>query len=141
METIKVGGLKLEIYSALEEMPARVFKRYNRYVVVNDYVGSDVGSIFQRLDSIKKLIKVDPDGAIVEASNMEATLNLIVGDINVEMLSFASLVKSVNGKRVTDFSSEGLNKMIDEWSGRGLTVGRIRGLLKKVKKKLSGKSN
>ena len=112
---------KVLLYDDIEQMPIDRFNKANKYWMLNDSIGSSIsdfdknhyGKLLMLLDDKKKMQK--------QLENFRILVYNIMTEINVEHLSFACLIYSVNGKEVEDLSEKGLKKTLSELSRLGLT--------------------
>lgn len=113
MKTINVGRNKLEIYDSIEELPIRRFHKFNKYLLVDAGIGSDLNDLNDHIFKLAHYIDIgDKANANKLLSNFRQSLFLIAEENNVKHLSFMVLIKSINGKEVHDLSDENLKKML-----------------------------
>lgn len=123
---------KVLIYSDIDQMPVEVFQKANKYWMLSDELGGSFEDIEDK--HLKKIAFVAKDEKRVldAVAKMRTAINLILSETNVEHLSFAATVYSIDGKEVTDRSEESLKAVLKKLSDRGLTN-------ELIKKKMSGK--
>lgn len=114
MKTIELKKYKLELYDSIDEMPIVNFQKYNKYVLIDSGLGSDIDSVDAHLINLAKLIKTDSAKASQELQNLRQNMHMIVSGISPKYLAFAALIHSVNGEKVTDLSDDNLKSILDK---------------------------
>ena len=114
MKTVKINNHELKLYDSIDEMPIVNFQKYNKYIIVDSGLGSDIDSVDEHLVNLAKLIKSDKDKAQQELQNLRQTMHLIVSGISPNYLAFAALIHSIDGKVVEDLSDENLKSIIEK---------------------------
>lgn len=138
MKRIKLNGHFIEMWDSVDSMPAANYINHARLTMLDAGIGSDLDSVTRHWQKIAKLAeKGDADGLKKQLSNYLQSLQFIVSNTSPEMMSFVSLIKSIDGKPIDDYSDENAKAIIAELSKKGLTVGIVRSFLSAVKKKLS----
>ena len=135
MKIIEVKGKQIEIYDSIDELPIKRFHKFNKYMLVDSGIGSDLNDINEHIVKISRYIdKLDKVNAKVELENLRQSLYLISEGVNVKHLSFMPLIKSINGKEVTDISDEGMKKLLNYFET--LELNFFNRLIQSVKKKI-----
>lgn len=136
MRKEKIGGVTLEMYDSIDELPMSRFQIYNRSLLLDMGIGCDVAGVESRIVSLRSFIKHKQYKSLdTELSNLHQSLLFIVGNTSLKFRCFSALVKSVNGKPFSDFSDDGLTELMDRLSKRGFTWGRLKSILSSLKKK------
>ena len=135
MKTVKINNHELKLYDSIDEMPIVNFQKYNKYIIVDSGLGSDIDSVDEHLVNLAKLIKSDKDKAQQELQNLRQTMHLIVSGISPNYLAFAALIHSIDGKVVEDLSDENLKSIIEKLQKAKHSM--IVSILLWVKKKLA----
>lgn len=114
MKTFKLkNNIELKVYNGIDELPIVNFQKYNKYLLIDAGLGSDIESIDEHIIAIAKYInKDDKQKAIQELQNMRQNMHLINSEISPKYLAFASLVHSINGEKITDYSDDGLKAIL-----------------------------
>ena len=133
----KIGTHKIERYSSINDLPIPRFMNFNRFVMIDAGIGSDVAAI----DAHDKQIilhakKGDTDKVIQETLNRNESMRLILSNSNPKLLSYAVTVKSIDGVEVKDFSDDACRLMIEKFSKWGATKGFVEGVVSAIGKKL-----
>lgn len=137
MKKIKINGHVLEMWDSVDSMPASNYINHARLTMLDAGIGSDLDSVTRHWQRIAKLSEKGGDALNKELSNYLQNLHFIVSNTSPEMMSFVSLIKSIDGKLIDDYSDENAKAIIEQLSKKGLTVGIVRSFLSSVKKKLS----
>ena len=89
MKTLNINGKMLKMYDSIDEMPIVNFQKYNKYILIDSGLGSDVDSIDEHLVNLAKLIKTDKAKAQQELQNLRQTMHLITAGISPKYLAFS----------------------------------------------------
>lgn len=112
MKSLVLNNIPIEIYDSIEEMPIVNFQKYNKYVLIDSGLGSDIEDIDEHLVNLAKLIKTDLKKATQELQNMRQSMYMIVNEISPKYMAFAAIIHSFDGKKVTDLSEDNLKAML-----------------------------
>ena len=126
----------LKMYDDIDQLPIARFNKANKYWMLHDNIGSSIQDFDLNHFNKIALLAGDKDKCKAELQNFRILVYNIQNEINVEHLSFACLVHSVNGEEHEDLSEDALEKLLSDLSRRGLT----QELLKK-KLALSGRKS
>ena len=136
MKTIIIKNKKIKLYDSIDEMPIVNFQKYNRCVLIDSGLGSDVDSVDSHIVNIAKFINSGNNkSAMQELQNMRQNMHMIVSNVSPRNLAFAALIHSIDGKEQTDLSDSHLKELIDELGE--MPYGLFIDILSKLKKKLS----
>lgn len=122
------------VYDSIDELPIVNFQKYNKYLLIDAGIGSDIDDIDKHITRIAKYIKVDKDKAMQELQNMRQNLFMISSGISPKYLAFAALVHSIDGKPVEDLSDTNLKSIIE--SIHTVKHSWLVNLLAEIKKKI-----
>lgn len=137
MKTIKLHGRKIVLYDSIEEMPITTFIQYNRNLLIDAGVGSDVDSIDSHISKIAKYIASgDKENGLKELENMRLNIYMVNSKISPKYLAFAALIKSIDGVEVTDHSDENLKRILSDINTMKHTF--LLKVLDDIKKKTDG---
>lgn len=132
---LKLGKHKIEFYESIDSMPFCRFNSFNKFVMLDAELGSDVmafdqkvGKIFQFLG--KEMVK----DALNEMYNLRNTYHNILSENNVRGLAFACLVRKIDGELMEDFSVDNLKTILEKFSSWGLEIGHVKNKTTYVKK-------
>lgn len=135
MRKVSLSGHVVEIYDAIDELPMRRFHRYNKMVLVDAGIGSDLSALDAHLEKAAMFIKdKTPELAQKELENLRKCVYFIHTGLSPRSLAFAVLVKSIDGKPCDDMSDKALQEVSERLSG--VSVRETAALFEAVKKKI-----
>lgn len=137
MQTLKHNKLILRVYDSIDELPLIRFQAFNKFMLIDSGVGSDLNEITARINKIKALIDNDTNKAKQELENIKTSMFLISENISPKYLAFTAWIHSVNGKEVVDFSDDKCKRLLNEINT--IPVGLIDRWISLLKKKLKPK--
>ena len=115
MKQMLINKKTICVYDSIDEMPIANFQKYNKYLMIDSGIGSDVDDIDAHITKIAKYIKSkDEKKALLELQNMRQSMYMVNSEISPKYLAFASLIHSIDGKEVTDLSDDGLKALLEE---------------------------
>lgn len=136
MKTTTINGHIVKLYDSIDELPIVNFQKYNKCVLIDSSLGSDVESVDEHIISLAKYVNAgDRAKTLSELQNMRQNLHLIVSGVSPKYMAFAALVKSIDGVEQKDLSDSGLQAIVDMFSEA--PHGFFSDLLAELKKKLS----
>ena len=135
MKEVKLNGRRVVIYNSIDELPMERFHRYNKMLLIDAGVGSDISDFDARIERCVRYIrKGDNENAAKELDNLRQNVFLIINEQSVRDLSFACLVKSIDGEACDDISEDGLTEVLTKLGG--VPRGQMTDSLDSVKKKI-----
>lgn len=135
MKTVKIGNHTIEQYESIEELPMARYQKFNKYLLIDAGLGSDVDKFSEHANRVAAYIRNNnSSAALLELRNMTQCVSLVMSEMSPAFLAFVSLVKSVDSKEVTDLSEEGIVALAKELSD--LPVRSVFERLAELKKKL-----
>lgn len=123
------------MWDSVDSLPASNYINHARLTMLDAGIGSDLEAVTRHWQRIAKLSEKGGDALNKELSNYLQSLQFIVSNTSPEMMSFVSLIRSIDGKVIEDYSDENAKAIIEQLSKKGLTVGIVRNFLNYVKKK------
>lgn len=136
MKTIKVRKIKLELYDSIDEMPIANFQKYNKFLLIDSGIGSDLDDFDAHINHLLTFISTNEmDKLKQEILNMRQNLYMINSEISPKYLAFAALIHSINGVEVTDLSDDNLKNILN--SLKNARHYKILDVLAKIKKKVT----
>ena len=115
MKTISLANRTIKLYDSIDEMPIENFQRYNKYIIIDAGLGSDIDSVDEHIVQIAKLINSgDKKKAMQELQNMRQNMHMIVSGISPRYMAFAALVYSIDGKKVESQSDTSLQELLSD---------------------------
>ena len=126
---------KVVIYSDIENMPINRFSKFNKYLMIESNVGSDLSDFTN--NHLAKIYRVagDKDKTITAANNLRQLFEFIIKEVNVTSLAFGVLVYSINGEGNEDLTEETLKNLVVRLGNLGLTNQTLKKKLKKYRSK------
>lgn len=115
MKKIMLNGKVVKVYDSIDEMPIVNFQKYNKYLLIDSGIGSDVDDIDAHVVNIARFVKTgNVNKALMELQNLRQNLHMVNSEISPKYLSFAALIHSVDGKEITDLSDDNLKEVLQE---------------------------
>jgi len=111
----------VKLFDNIEQLPIERFNKVNKFWMLHDNIGSSIGDFDAVHYSKLALLAGDKEKCLAELANFRIMVFNIMNEINVEHLSFASLVHSINGEEQNDLSNEALTALLKRLSDFGLT--------------------
>lgn len=113
MKNLTVNKKTVRVYDSIDEMPIINFQKYNKYLLIDSGVGSDVDDIDAHIARIAKFIKSNnAKKALQELQNMRQNMYMVNSEISPKYLAFAALIHSIDGEEVNDLSDDGLKNVL-----------------------------
>jgi hypothetical protein len=135
MKTIEVDGKKIELYDSIEDLPILRFHKFNKMLLVDAGVGSDLADFDRHIERAIIYASGDtPKMAVKELQNLRQNVYLIQSEVSPRCMAFAALVKSIDGVEYNDMSDDGLQKVINIIGN--VSHNEMTGYLNSVKKKI-----
>ena len=118
MRDVVLNGHAVRLYDSIDELPMVRFHKYNRMLLVDAGIGSDITAFDGHIERVVCYIrKGDNENAAKELDNLRQNVFMIMTGQSVNDLSFACLVESIDGKACDDLSPEGLGKVVKVLGG------------------------
>lgn len=135
MKTIEANNKIIKLYDSIDEMPIANFQKYNKCVLIDSGIGSDIDSVDSHIVKIAKLVNSGNNAkAMQELQNMRQNMHMIVQNVSPKYMAFAALVHSIDGVVVTDLSDSNLVEIINSISSVKASI--VDNILEWLKKKL-----
>lgn len=135
MKTIKIGKHKITYFDAISELPITRFHVYNKMLLVDSGVGSDITDFDSHAERIIAFLqKKDIESAIKEMQNLRQNLYLIQQTLSPKHMAFAALIKEIDGKPCDNISDDGLKETLAVLSEE--KIGEFGKPLREAKKKI-----
>lgn len=118
MREVQLNGHSVQIYASIEELPIVRFHKYNKCLLVDAGVGSDLNAFDTHIERVVRFIRADKrEDAAKELENMRQNIYLIIQGTSPQHLAFACLVAKIDGQPYEDLSDEGLQKVLELLGG------------------------
>ena len=140
MRIVKLTGGNIKIRESIKELPIDRFTDFQKYLVQDSGIGSDMGAVnnhFGKWDRLASAGKIDE--AMRERHNLHMNIFLMINQINIQHITFCCLVDSVNSggdvfDPITDYSESAMHDLSKKLGQMGLTHGDVADILESVKK-------
>lgn len=117
MKKVQIGGKEVELFDAIESLPMVRFHKYNKMLLVDAGIGSDLADFDAHIEKAVVYLKnKTPELAAIELENMRQNIYFIQSGISPKHLAFCVLVKSIDGIEQNDLSLEGLQKILETFA-------------------------
>lgn len=137
MKTLTMNKHKVVIYDSIDELPMVRFHKYGKMLLVDSGVGSDINDFDAHIERATRYIRNgDLENGAKELENLRQCVYLILSEQSVRDLSFACLVKEIDGRPTDDLSEEGLTEVVRMLGG--VPRKEMAESLDSVKKKIDG---
>ena len=135
MKELELKGHRVRVYDSIDTLPIKRFHAYNRMLLVDAGIGSDISDFDSHIERVVRYIKKgDNDSAGKELDNLRQNVYMIMSGQSVRDLSFACLVESIDLEPCDDLSEDGLKKVLERLGG--VTRGELTEAFQSVKKKI-----
>jgi len=116
-----IAKTSVKLYDDIDQMPVDRFNKANKYWMLHDNIGSSISDFDLNHFNKLALLAGDKEKCKAELHNFRILVWNIQNEINVEHLSFACLVHSINDKEIDDLSEGSLKDVLKRLSDKGLT--------------------
>lgn len=134
MRTRKIGKHDVVIYDSIDELPIVRFHKYNKMLLIDAGIGSDLADFDAHIQKALAFIKSKPESAAVELDNLRQNVYMIQEELSPRFLAFACLVSEIDGKPCNDLTDEALKNIVQTLSNA--SVAEIATEISEVKKKI-----
>jgi hypothetical protein len=118
MKKVRLNKHDVVLYDSIDELPIVRFHKYNHLVLVDAGIGSDLADFDNHLERVARYIRnKDMDNAAKEMENLRQNIYMVISEQSINHLSFACLVKEIDGQPCEDLSQDGLQKVVGLLSG------------------------
>ena len=134
MRKVRVGRHVLDLYDGIDDMPIGRFHRFNRNLMVDAGIGSDLQAVDSHITKAMAFMKAGKaESAVKEMENLRQSVILVHEGMSPAFSAFACLVASVDGKSTAGWSESELDALSEEL--KEMTVKELRSETGEVKKK------
>ena len=135
MRTEKHNGHTIEMYDTIGELSVTRWHLFNKYIMMQAGIGGDIETIDQHITSILKMIRnEDLDDASNEVMNMRQNMAYVIQRLSPEMLAFAAMVKSIDGKMVSEETDSGFEHVCKVLARKRMRWGFMSQIVNELKK-------
>jgi HSP90 family molecular chaperone len=82
MKRLLIKNKVVRVYDSIDELPIVNFQKYNKYILIDSGIGSDVDDIDKHIVKIAKLMKQDTKKAMQELQNMRQNMFMVVNQVS-----------------------------------------------------------
>lgn len=137
MVTAKIGKHTVEFYDTIEELPIVRFHKYQKLLLVDAGIGSDIAAFDQRIEKTRRFLMAGkPEQAQQELENMRQCVFLIQSGVNPKHRAFAALITKIDGQDCTDIGDDALAAITEKLND--VPESELTAQLEAVKKKIDG---
>ena len=137
MKEVVLAGHRVKVYDSIDELPVVRFHRYNKMLLVDAGVGSDIADFDAHIErAVRYIRKGDNENGAKELENLRQNVYMIMQGQSVRDLSFACLVGEIDGEPCDDLSEQGLAKVLATLGG--VPRKEMTASMEAVKKKIDG---
>lgn len=134
------NGNQVVIYDSIEDLPITRFHKFNKYAMIDAGIGSNIDDHDRHFETLREMNRRGDRNNLDQALlNAQQRVRFMLQGVNPSTMSFAVLVKSINGKEYNDLSDLGIDTVIEALGKHGVSYRMISGLIEYVKKKLRRK--
>ena len=113
MITKIINSKEVRLYDSIDELPITRFHKYNKCLLIDPGIGSDLSDIDAHIERLYRYISHDSKLAVQELQNLRQSLYMVSQEISAKFLSFAVLVESIDGVKRDDLSDEGMKNTLE----------------------------
>lgn len=114
MREVKLKGHRVEIYTSIEELPMVRFHKYNKCLLIDAGIGSDLSAVDGHIERVVRYIRAGRmEEASKELENYRQNIYMVMQEMSPQHMAFACLVATIDGKPFDDISDEGLQKVME----------------------------
>lgn len=123
------------MYDAIEELPIVRFHKYQKLLLVDAGIGSDISAFDQRIEKTRRFLMAGKnEQAQKELANLRHCVWMIQTGTNPRNRAFAALVKTLDGRDCSDLSDDALEQILATL--KDVPIKDITAQLDAVKKKI-----
>lgn len=131
----KIGKHEIKLYDSIDDMPIINFQKYNKFLLIDSGVGSDLEDIDLHITKIANYIQNDRSLAIQELQNMRQAMYFVNQEISPRFMAFTALIYEIDGERLTDLTDDNLKAILTKLTE--VKRGWLEKILDEIKKKVN----
>lgn len=137
MHTIQLKSHKIEVYDSIDELPVTRFHAFNRFLLIDAGIGSDLNDFDNHMISLLKYLeKGDMENAKKEAMNIRQNVAFVYDQVSPKLSAFVPLIRSIDGKPLEDLSDENIQAILKMLGNDEVPAGTVSRWVDDAKKKL-----
>ena len=134
---MKLGEHSVVMYDSIDELPIVRFQKYNKMLMLDAGLGSDLTALDAHLARVSEFIKNNElQNAASEIDNLRQTLYNVQNGLTPHFMSLIPLMTEVDGEALTDLSDESLKAVYERL--KDVTLRSYGEASSEVKKKIEG---
>lgn len=135
MRELSIGKHRVTMYDDIAEMPVKRYHVYNRMMLVDAGVGSDITDFDRHIGrALAYDRKEQRENLLLELKNLRQSVYFVLNNINPKMMAFAALVKKIDDTECEDLTDDGLRRVTELLSD--VPIGEVTASSEAVKKKI-----
>lgn len=136
MKIVNVGKHEVEFYDTAEKMTMKRYQRFNKFVMIDNEVGSDFADFNSRLSKVIEFFKKGlKDKGVRELDNWRQMVYNSFTEYSPKAQALGLLVHKIDGVEYNDISSSGIERVLDKLEAIGFTQELANTTVAEVKKK------
>lgn len=116
------GGPDLVLFDSIQELPQALETKMQGYLLEDMGVGNTAHQLLKHIQNAYALIDKTPNQAKTEIEHALYCYQNGIDNYDASKLAWACLIKSIDGKPVTDHSEGSLKEMLGSLSENGLSA-------------------
>lgn len=114
MVTVKIGCHEVELYDAIDELPIVRFHKYQKLLMIDSGIGSDIQGFDRRIEKARRYLMTGKnEQAQKELDNLRQCVFFIMNEVAPKHLAFAVLVSKIDGQPRNEMTDDALSKTLD----------------------------
>lgn len=135
MRHMVIGSHNVAVYDSIEELPIKRFQKYNKMMLIDAGVGSDMRDIVAHVQRATiYATNGDTKNTIQELNNLLQAIELVNNELSPRYMAFVCLVAEIDGKPCNDISDDGLIATLKALGSA--TTSQMTASIEAVKKKI-----
>jgi hypothetical protein len=112
VKTSKIASQSVRYYDSLEELPIWRFQKFNKFLLVDAGVGSDLASIDSKIAKIRAHLSAGrTKEADIELVNVRQAMLLVMSEVSPKHMAFSALVHSIGEKEYSSPSDSAMQEI------------------------------
>lgn len=139
MKTIKLGLLHhCKLYDSIKELPMVRYQEFNKLLLQDVGIGSDMQSVSNHFSSFYNLIvNKKTDELLQETKNLNNNIYYMIEKLNIKSFCFAAMTHSIDGQEVSTLNENDAKSVINKLSSLGLKQSDCEEIVNDIKKNLT----
>lgn len=135
MKDVQIGKHRVEMHDDISQLPVRRYHVFNRMLLVDAGIGSDIGDFDRHLERIMAYTRKEQrENLLAEVKNLRQSVYFVLKGINPKLMAFACLVTKIDGTPYDDLTDEGLSKVVAALND--VPISEVTASFEAVKKKI-----